>query len=165
MTMSVETELVAVENPSGLNVILGQTHFIKTAEDIHEALIGSVPGIKFGVAFCEASGPCLVRLEGNDESLKTLAAKNALAVGAGHFFVIFLKDAYPINVLRALRDVPEIVTVYAATANPVDVVVATTKRGRGVLGVVDGERTKGLETTKDRAERIALLRKMGYKLG
>ena len=163
--MSVETELVPVENPSGLNVILGQTHFIKTAEDIHEALIGSVPGIKFGVAFCEASGPCLVRLEGNDESLKTLAAKNALAVGAGHFFVIFLKDAYPINVLRALRDVPEIVTVYAATANPVDVVVATTKRGRGVLGVVDGERTKGLETTKDRAERIALLRKMGYKLG
>ena len=165
MTMSVETELVPVENPSGLNVILGQTHFIKTAEDIHEALIGSVPGIKFGVAFCEASGPCLVRVEGNDESLKTLAAKNALAVGAGHFFVIFLKDAYPINVLRALRDVPEIVTVYAATANPVDVVVATTKRGRGVLGVVDGERTKGLETTKDRAERIALLRKMGYKLG
>ncbi len=163
--MSVETELVPVENPSGLNVILGQTHFIKTAEDIHEALIGSVPGIKFGVAFCEASGPCLVRVEGNDESLKTLAAKNALAVGAGHFFVIFLKDAYPINVLRALRDVPEIVTVYAATANPVDVVVATTKRGRGVLGVVDGERTKGLETTKDRAERIALLRKMGYKLG
>ena len=163
--MSVETELVAIENPNGLNVILGQTHFIKTAEDIHEALIGSVPGIKFGVAFCEASGPCLVRLEGNDESLKTLAAKNALAVGAGHFFVIFLKDAYPINVLRALRDVPEIVTVYAATANPVDVVVATTKRGRGVLGVVDGERTKGLETTKDRAERIALLRKMGYKLG
>jgi len=165
LTMSVETELVPVENPSGLNVILGQTHFIKTAEDIHEALIGSVPGIKFGVAFCEASGPCLVRVEGNDESLKTLAAKNALAVGAGHFFVVFLKDAYPINVLRALRDVPEIVTVYAATANPVDVVVATTKRGRGVLGVVDGERTKGLETTKDRAERIALLRKMGYKLG
>ena len=165
MTMSVETELVAIENPNGLNVILGQTHFIKTAEDIHEALIGSVPGIKFGVAFCEASGPCLVRVEGNDESLKTLAAKNALAVGAGHFFVVFLKDAYPINVLRALRDVPEIVTVYAATANPVDVVVATTKRGRGVLGVVDGERTKGLETTKDRAERIALLRKMGYKLG
>jgi len=165
LTMSVETELVPVENPSGLNVILGQTHFIKTAEDIHEALIGSVPGIKFGVAFCEASGPCLVRVEGNDESLKTLAAKNALAVGAGHFFVVFLRDAYPINVLRALRDVPEIVTVYAATANPVDVVVATTKRGRGVLGVVDGERTKGLETTKDRAERIALLRKMGYKLG
>src|SRR6058998_1498111 len=149
--MFVETELVPVENPSGLNVILGQTHFIKTAEDIHEALIRSVPGIKFGVAFCEASGPCLVRVEGNDESLKSLAAKNALAVGAGHFFIVFMKDAYPINVLRALRDVPEIVTVYAATANPVD--------------VVDGERTKGLETAKDRAERIAFLRKIGYKLG
>src|SRR5881628_469599 len=160
--MSVETELVPVENPSGLNVILGQTHFIKTAEDVHEALVGSVPGIKFGVAFCEASGPALVRVEGNDESLKSLAAKNALAVGAGHFFIVFMKDAYPINVLRALRDVPEIVTVYAATANPVDVVVATTRR---VLGVVDGERTKGLETAKDRAERIAFLRKIGYKLG
>src|SRR5881296_2161088 len=162
--MPVETELVAIENPSGLNVILGQTHFIKTAEDVHEALVGSVPGIKFGVAFCEASGPCLVRVEGNEESLRALAAKNALAVGAGHFFV-FMKDAYPINVLRTLRDVPEIVTVYAATANPIDVVVATTRRGRGVLGVVDGERTKGLETEKDRAERMAFLRKIGYKLG
>src|SRR5438093_8241552 len=163
--MPVETELVPIENPGGLNVILGQTHFIKTAEDVYEALVGSVPGIKFGVAFCEASGPCLVRVEGNDDGLKALAAKNALAVGAGHFFVVILKDAYPINVLRALRHVPEIVTAYAATANPVDVVVATTKRGQGVLGVVDGERTKGLETTKTRAERIALLRKMGYKLG
>src|SRR5438034_7680264 len=163
--MSVETELVPVENPSGLNLILGQTSFIKTAEDINEALIGSVPGIKFGVAFCEASGPCLVRVEGNDESLKTLAAKNALAVGAGHFFIIFLKDAYPINVLRALRDVPEIVTIFAATANPVDVIVAKTPRGRGVLGVVDGEKAKGVETEKDRAERIAFLRKIGYKLG
>src|SRR2546426_7044976 len=163
--MSVETELVPVENPSGLNVILGQTHFIKTAEDIHEALIGSVPGIKFGVAFCEASGPALVRVEGNDESLKTLAAKTALAVGAGHFFVVFMKEPYPINVWGALRDVPEIVTVFAAPSNPVDVVVATTRRGRGVLGVVDGERTKGLETEKDRAERIAFLRKIGYKLG
>ncbi len=163
--MPVETELVPIENPSGLNVILGQTHFIKTAEDVHEALVGSVPGIKFGVAFCEASGPCLVRVEGNDDGLKALAAKNALAVGAGHFFVAFLRDAYPINVLRALRDVPEIVTIYAATANPVDVVVAKTARGRGVLGVVDGERTKGVETEKDRAERMAFLRRLGYKLG
>src|SRR2546426_883524 len=113
--MPVETELVAIENPDALNVILGQTHFIKTAEDVHEALVGSVPGIKFGVAFCEASGPALVRVEGNDESLKKLAAKNALAVGAGHFFVVFMKEAYPINVLRALREVPEIVTVFAAT--------------------------------------------------
>src|SRR3989475_2765796 len=163
--MSVETELVPVENPSGLNVILGQTHFIKTAEDIHEALIGSVPGIKAGLACCEASGRCLVRVEGNDESLKSLAAKNALAVGAGHFFIVFMKDAYPINVLRALRDVPEIVTVYAATANPVDVVVATTRRRRGGLRVVDRERAQGLQTEKDRAERIAFLRKIGYTLG
>jgi uncharacterized protein len=163
--MPVDTVLVPIDNPEGLNVILGQTHFIKTAEDIHEALVGSVPGIRFGVAFCEASGPCLVRVEGNDETLKALAAKNALAVGAGHFFIVFLKDAYPINVLRAVREVPEVVTVFAATANPVDVVVAQTPRGRGVLGVVDGDRTKGVEREKDRAERIELLRKIGYKLG
>jgi len=163
--MPVDTELVPIENPDGLNVILGQTHFIKTAEDVHEALVGSVPGIHFGVAFCEASGPCLVRVEGNDEGLKALAAKNALAVGAGHFFVVFLQDAFPINVLKALRDVPEIVTIYVATSNPVDVVVAKTTRGRGVLGVVDGERTKGVEGKKDREERIAFLRKIGYKLG
>jgi adenosine/AMP kinase len=163
--MPVDTELVPIDNPNGLNVVLGQTHFIKTAEDVHEALVGSVPGIHFGVAFCEASGPCLVRVEGNDDGLKALAAKNALAVGAGHFFVVFLKDAYPINVLRALRDVPEIVTIYAATANPIDVIVAKTSRGRGVLGVVDGERAKGIETERDRAERMAFLRKIGYKLG
>lgn len=162
--MPMDTEMVPIENPEALNVILGQTHFIKTTEDVYEALVGSVPGIKFGVAFCEASGPCLVRVEGNDERLKALAAKNALAVGAGHFFVVFLNDAYPINVLRALREVPEIVTIFAATANPIDVVVASTPRGRGVLGVVDGERTKGIETTKDRAERMAFLRKIGYKL-
>ena len=163
--MPVDTELVPIDNPDGLNVILGQTHFIKTAEDIHEALVGAVPGIRFGVAFCEASGPCLVRVEGNDESLKDLAAKNAMAVGAGHFFIVVLKDAFPINVLRAVRDVPEVVTIFAATANPVDVVVARTPRGRGVLGVVDGERTKGVEREKDREERIAFLRKIGYKLG
>jgi hypothetical protein len=163
--MPVDTELVPIDNPAGLNVILGQTHFIKTAEDIHEALVGCVPGIKFGVAFCEASGPCLVRVEGNDDELKSLATKNALAIGAGHFFIVFLRDAYPINVLPALREVPEIVTIFAATANPVDVVVASTARGRGVLGVVDGDRTKGVEGTKDRAERIAFLRKIGYKLG
>lgn len=162
--MAVETELVPIENPDGLNVILGQTHFIKTAEDLHEALVNAVPGIRFGVAFCEASGPCLVRVEGNDEGLKTLAAQNALAVGAGHFFVIFLKEAYPLNLLRAVRDVPEVVGLYAATANPIDVVVATTARGRGVLGVVDGERAKGIEGEHDRKERRAFLRKIGYKL-
>jgi adenosine/AMP kinase len=163
--MPVDTEIVPIENPTGLNVILGQTHFIKSAEDIHEALIGAVPGIHFGVAFCEASGPCLVRVEGNAEDLKALAAKNGLTVGAGHFFIIFLRDAYPINVLKAVRDVPEVVTIFAASANPLDVVVAKTPSGRGVLGVVDGERTKGIEGAKDRADRIAFLRKIGYKLG
>ncbi len=163
--MSVETELVPIENPDGLNVILGQTHFIKTAEDVHEALVNAVPGIKFGVAFCEASGPCLVRVEGNDEALKALSSKNALAVGAGHFFIVFIKDAYPLNLLRALRDVPEVVNLYAATSNPVDVVVAKTTRGRGVVGVIDGERSKGIETARDRRERMDFLRKIGYKLG
>jgi len=163
--MSVELELVPIENPDHLNVILGQTHFIKTAEDVYEALVNAVPGIKFGVAFCEASGPCLVRVEGNDEGLKTLAAKNALAVGAGHFFIVFVKDAYPVNLLRSLREVPEVVTLFAATSNPVDVVVASTPRGRGVLGVIDGERSKGVETENDRAERMSFLRKIGYKLG
>jgi len=163
--MAVETELVPIENPDGLNVILGQTHFIKTAEDVHEALVNAVPGIRFGVAFCEASGPCLVRVEGNDEALKALAAKNALAVGAGHFFVVFVKEAYPLNLLRAIREVPEVVNLYAATANPIDVVVATNVRGRGVLGVIDGERSRGIEGAADRKERIEFLRKIGYKLG
>lgn len=163
--VSAELELVPIENPEGLNVILGQTHFIKTAEDVHEALVNSVPGIRFGVAFCEASGPCLVRVEGNDEDLKTLAAKNALAVGAGHFFIVFVKEAYPLNLLRAIREVPEIVNLFAATANPIDVVIAKNGRGRGVLGVVDGERSKGIETAADRKERMEFLRKIGYKLG
>lgn len=163
--MAVETELVPIENPDALNVILGQTHFIKTAEDVHEALVNAVPGITFGVAFCEASGPCLVRVEGNDEALKALAARNALAVGAGHFFIVFLKEAYPLNVLRALREVPEVVNLYAATSNPVDVVVAKNARGRGVVGVIDGERSKGIEGPEDRKERMAFLRKIGYKLG
>ncbi len=162
--MGMETELVPIANPDGLNVILGQTHFIKTAEDVHEALVNAVPGIRFGVAFCEASGPCLVRVEGNDEALRALAAENALAVGAGHFFIVFVKEAYPLNLLRALREVPEVVSLYAATANPIDVVVATTPRGRGVLGVIDGERAKGLETPADRKERMEFLRKIGYKL-
>jgi len=165
LPMAVEVTLVPIENPDGLNVVLGQTHFIKTAEDVHEALVNAVPGVKFGVAFCEASGPSLVRVEGNEEGLKALAARNALAVGAGHFFIVFLRDAYPVNVLRSLRDVPEVVTLFAATANPVDVVVAVTERGRGVLGVVDGMRTKGVETAADREERMAFLRKIGYKLG
>ncbi len=160
-----EIKTVPVENPDKLNFILGQTHFIKTAEDLHEALVNAVPGIKFGLAFCEASGPCLVRVEGNDKSLKNLAAKNALAIGAGHIFIIFMKDAYPANLLRAIRDVPEVVNIFCATANPVDVIVAEGKDGGGVLGVIDGFRSKGIETEKDRKERMEFLRKIGYKLG
>ena len=146
-------------------MIVGQTHFIKSAEDIHEAIVNSVPGAKFGVAFCEASGPCLVRSEGNDAGLRDLAARNALAIGGGHVFVVMLKDAYPINVLRAIRDVPEVVSLFCASANPVDVIVMDTDRGRGVVGVVDGEKAKGIETAEDRKERVAFLRRIGYKLG
>jgi len=161
----VEVRSVPVDNPDHLNVIIGQTHFIKTAEDLHEAIVNSVPAAKFGVAFCEASGPCLVRVEGNDPGLRDLAARNALAIGAGHTFVVFLKDAYPVNVLRAIRDTPEVVSIFAATANPVDVLVVESPRGRGVVGVIDGERTKGLETEADRKARREFLRKIGYKLG
>ena len=160
----VRIESVPVENPEHLNVIVGQTHFIKSAEDLHEAIVNSVPQARFGVAFCEASGPCLVRVEGNDPALKDLAARNALAIGAGHAFVVFLKDAYPVNVLRAIRDTPEVVTIFCATANPVDVLVADNPRGRGVVGVVDGERPKGVETEADRKARRQFLRKIGYKL-
>ncbi|TLZ67681.1 MAG: adenosine monophosphate-protein transferase [Methanobacteriota archaeon] len=160
-----EVRSVPVDNPDHLNVIIGQTHFIKTAEDLHEAIVNSVPAAKFGVAFCEASGPCLVRVEGNDPGLRDLAARNALAIGAGHTFVVFLKDAYPVNVLRAIRDTPEVVSIFCATANPVDVLVVESPRGRGVVGVIDGERPKGLETEADRKARREFLRKIGYKLG
>ena len=159
-----EIHPVEVENPEGLNVIVGQTHFIKTAEDLHEALVNSVPGIQFGLAFCEASGPCLVRAEGTDAGLKDLAARNALRIGAGHSFVIVVRNAYPINLLRAIRDVPEIVTLFAATANPLTVLVADTGRGRGIVGVVDGEKAKGVETEADVRDRRALVRRFGYKL-
>jgi len=155
---------VEVENPEQMSVIIGQTHFIKTAEDLYEALMNSVPGIQFGLAFCEASGPCLVRAEGTDADLKALAAKNALAIGAGHSFVVFVRNAYPINLIQSIREVPEVVTLFAATANPLTVVIAETPRGRGILGVVDGERPTGIESEADVAERRTLLRKLGYKL-
>jgi len=160
-----EVKIVSIENPDHMNLILGQTHFIKTAEDLYEAVANSVPQAKFGVAFCEASGPCLVRVEGNDAALKDLAARNAMAIGAGHTFLVFLRDAYPVNVLRAIRDTPEVVTIFCATANPVDVLVAENQRGRGVVGVIDGERPKGIETEADRKARREFLRKIGYKLG
>ncbi len=156
---------VAVQNPEAHNLIFGQAHFIKTVEDLHEALITAVPGIRFGVAFCEASGPCLVRVSGTDQALQDLARDNALAVGAGHTFFIFLGNAFPVNVLNAVKQVPEVACVFCATANPVTVVVAQTGQGRGVLGVIDGESPKGVEGDGDKAERLALLRKFGYKLG
>jgi len=159
-----ETKVIKIENPENLNVILGQSHFIKTVEDIHEALITSSPGIKFGLAFNEASGPCLVRYSGNDEELIKLAVKNAKNVGAGHFFVIFLKEAFPINVLNKIKMVPEVVRIFAASANPMEVIVYETEQGRGVLGVVDGFSPKGEETEKEIKERKELLRKFGYKL-
>lgn len=150
--------------PEDVNVILGQTHFIKTAEDLYEALVGSVPGIKFGLAFCEASGPCLVRSEGNDEELKKLAAQSAFEIGAGHSFIIYLKDAFPINVLRAVKECPEVCSIFCATANPVEVLMAETEQGKAILGVVDGFAPQGIESDKDVKERKEFLRKIGYKL-
>ena len=154
---------IKVSFPEGANVIIGQTHFIKTAEDLYEAIVGIVPGAKFGIAFCEASGPCLVRVEGNDDKLRNLAAENAMKIGAGHTFVVVLENAYPINVLNRIKDVQEVCTVFCATSNPVDVIVAENKLGRGIVGVIDGERPKGVETAKDAEDRKAFLRKIGYK--
>lgn len=157
---------VKVENPDGLNIILGQTHFIKTVEDIHEALINTVPGIKFGLAFCEASGKCLVRWSGSDEALIDLARRNALAIGAGHTFIVVLGAGYyPINVLNAIKAVPEVCRIFCATANPLEVVVAVTDQGRGVLGVIDGSAPAGIEGEADIAWRKGFLRQIGYKLG
>ena len=155
---------VTIENPDGLNLILGQSHFIKTVEDLHEALVSSVPGIKFGLAFCESSGPCLVRTSGTDDALVALAARNALALSSGHAFIVFLKDAFPVNVLNAVKAVPEVCRVLCATANPVEVIVAQTEQGRGILGVIDGYASKGVEGEEDIKERKELLRRFGYKL-
>jgi uncharacterized protein len=158
-----ELSAVRLEIPEGGNVILGQAHFIKTAEDLYEALVNTVPQMKFGIAFNEASGPCLTRVEGNDENLRAMAARNAAAVGAGHLFVVTMLDAYPINVLGRLKDVPEVCSIFCATANPVEVVVAQSSQGRGILGVIDGFPPKGLETQADAAVRHDFLRKIGYK--
>lgn len=158
-----ELETVKIEKPEGLNIILGQTHFIKSAEDIYEAIVNTAPQAKFGVAFCEASSRCLVRVEGNDGQMKEIASKNALRIGAGHSFIIAMKDAYPINILGALREVPEVCHIICATANDVDVIVAHNKTGKGILGVIDGEKPRGIETEADVAERREFLRKIGYK--
>ena len=155
---------VRIDKPDDLNFILGQAHFIKTVEDIHEAIVGTVPQMKFGVAFCESSGPALVRTSGNDPRLVELAGKNALDLSAGHAFIVFLENGYPVNVLNAIKNVPEVCGVYCATANPVDVVIAETETGRGILGVIDGLKTKGIETDEDVRARKELLRKIGYKL-
>ncbi len=155
---------IAIEKPDDMNFILGQSHFIKTVEDLHEALVNAVPGIQFGLAFCEASGPALVRASGTDAELTALASKNALALSAGHSFIILLRNAFPINVLNTVKMVPEVCRIFCATANPTQVIVAESEQGRGILGVIDGVLTKGIETDADAAQRSRFLRMIGYKL-
>lgn len=159
-----DLKLIKINKPEPINFILGQSHFIKTVEDIHETLVSSVPGIKFGLAFCEASGKCLVRWSGTDEAMIALAKENALAIGAGHSFILFLGEGYfPINVLNAIKQVPEVCRIYCATANPTEVILAETEQGRGILGVVDGNRPVGVEDEEDIAWRKGFLRMIGYK--
>ena len=159
-----DLDVVPVDNPEQLNLVIGQAHFIKTVEDLHEALVGTSSRLRFGLAFCESSGPCLVRRSGNDDGLVDLATRNALAIGAGHSFIVFLREGFPVNVLNQLKAVPEVCRIYCATANPVEVVVAATAQGRGILGVIDGSPPAGVETEADVADRRALLRAIGYKL-
>jgi adenosine/AMP kinase len=160
-----EFKIVKVEVPEDCNVVLGMAHFIKTVEDLYEAMVNAVPNIKFGIGFCESSGPCLIRHEGTDQELRQLAARKALEIGCGHSFIVFLKNAYPINVLDKVKKVPEVCTVYAATANPLEIIIAETEQGRGIVGVVDGSKSKGIETEEDMKTRREFLRKTGYKLG
>jgi len=159
-----ELTTIKIENPDGLNLILGQSHFIKTVEDIFEAMVNTVPGASFGLAFCEASEACLVRHAGTDEQLVALATKNAYALSAGHSFILFMKEMFPINVLNAIKNVPEVCGIFCATANPVEVVIAETDQGRGILGVIDGYASKGIETDDDINWRKGFLRTIGYKL-
>jgi adenosine/AMP kinase len=159
-----ELKTVKINPPPDCNIILGQAHFIKTAEDLHEALVNAVPNIKFGLAFCESSGPCLVRHEGNDPELRRFAAEKAMEIACGHSFLIVLKNAYPINVLDKVKAVPEVCNVYAASANPLEIVIAETEQGRGIMGVVDGFKSKGIESEAAVRERREFVRKIGYKL-
>ena len=161
--MKMDFEVVSFEKPEDSNVIIGQSHFIKTVEDIYEVLVGSVPSIQFGLAFCESSGKCLVRKAGTNEALTTLAAKNALHIGCGHMFVVLLQGVYPINVLNQIKNVPEVCHIFCATANAVQIIVAATEQGRAFVGVVDGSTPRGIETERDVQERKQLLRKFGYK--
>src|SRR5512141_546373 len=159
-----DIQTVKIEKPEDINFILGQSHFIKTVEDMHETLVGSVPGIKFGLAFCEASGKCLVRFSGTDEAMVDLAKTNALAIGAGHSFILFLAEGfYPINVLNAVKNLPEVARIFCATANPTQVLVAETEQGRGILGVIDGSAPKGVEDQAEKDWRKGFLRMIGYK--
>jgi len=161
----IEFKIVKIEPPKDCNVILGMAHFIKTTEDLYEALVNAVPTIKFGIGFCEASGPCLVRHEGNDAELRRLAAEKAFEIACGHSFVIYLKNAYPINVSDKIKNVPEVCTIFAATANPLEIIIAETQQGRGIVGVVDGLKSKGIETDENIKDRKEFLRQIGYKLG
>jgi len=160
-----EFKTVKIDPPRDCNVILGMAHFIKAIEDLYEALVNAVPNIKFGIGFCESSGPCLVRHEGNDDELRHLAAEKAFEIACGHSFVIYLKNAYPINVLDKIKNAPEVCTIFAATANPLEIIIAETAQGRGIMGVVDGLKSKGIETDENIKERREFLRKIGYKLG
>lgn len=162
--MELKSEVVKINKPEDVNVILGQAHFIKTVEDVYEALVNAVPGIKFGAAFCEASGACKVRCEGTDEALKQMAVDNALAIGCGHSFIVFLKGSYPINVLNAIKNIPEVCSIFCATANTLEVVVMESPSGRGIMGVIDGSKPKGREEAADISWRKDFLRKIGYKL-
>ena len=155
---------VKIEKPEDVNIIIGQTHFIKTVEDMYETIVASVPNIKFGLAFCEASGACLVRSEANDDALKKIAVDSALKIGAGHSFIVVMRDAFPINILNAIKNIPEVCSIYCATANPVELLVVESGEGRGIIGVIDGSKPKGVEADKDIAWRKDFLRKIGYKL-
>lgn len=159
-----ELTTVSIDNPKLYNLILGHSHFIKTVEDLYEAIVNTVPGAKFGIAFCEASDVCLVRYAGTDEDLVTLAQKNAMNLSAGHSFIIFMRDMFPVNILNTIKTVPEVCRIFCATANPVEVVIAETAQGRGILGVIDGFSTKGIEGEDDIAKRKSFLRTIGYKL-
>jgi adenosine/AMP kinase len=159
-----ELKVVAIEKPDDVNFIMGQSHFIKTIEDLHEAIVQTVPQMKFGIAFCESSGPALVRYSGNDDELTGLAKKNASAISAGHVFVIFMREGFPINILNTVKNIPEVANIYCATGNPVQVIIAETEKGRGILGVIDGVKSNGIETDADRIARHDFLRKIGYKL-
>jgi hypothetical protein len=158
-----ELKAIRVEVPENGNLIVGQSHFIKTVEDLYEAIVNTVPQMKFGIAFNEASGPCLIRVDGNDDALKAMVTRNASAIGAGHTFVVALREGYPINILNAIRQTPEVCGIFCASANPVEVIVAETGQGRGILGVVDGSSPKGVETEEDAKKRHGFLRMIGYK--